>query len=106
MIKIGDFEKLDLRTGKVISAERVEGTRKLVKLEVDIGDEKRQLVAGIAEFYKTEELIGKTIIVLANLEPKVIRGLVSQGMLLAAIVDNEPVLLTTDKPVPPGSKIS
>lgn len=104
-IDIKEFERLDIRVGKIVKAERVPRTTKLLRLEVDIGDEVRQLVAGIANEYSPEELIGKFIIVLANLKPKVIRGIVSQGMLLAADVNGKPVLLTTDKPVPPGSKV-
>jgi len=106
MISFEDFLKIDIRVGKVISAERVKNSVKLVKLIVDLGLEKRQLVAGIAGYYSPEELIGKNIVVLANLKPKKIMGIESQGMLLAAVVDNKPVLLTTDKDVPPGTKVS
>ena len=106
MISFEDFLKMDIRVGKVISAERVKNSVKLVKLIVDLGLEKRQLVAGIAGYYSPEELIGKNIVVLANLKPKKIMGIESQGMLLAAVVDNKPVLLTTDKDVPPGTKVS
>lgn len=70
-----------------------------------MGTEKRQLVAGIGDVYKPEKLVGKQIIVVANLKPKVIRGVVSQGMLLAADVNGKPVLLTVDRPVPPGTKV-
>lgn len=104
-ISIKEFEKLDIRVGKVIKAEKVPGTTKLLRLEVNIGSEIRQLVAGIASEYSPEELINKLIVVLTNLKPKVIRGIVSQGMLLAADVNGRPVLLTTDKLVPPGSKV-
>lgn len=106
MISFEDFLKMDIRVGKVISAERVKNSVKLVKLIVDLGSEKRQLVAGIAGYYSPEELVGRNIIVLANLKPKKIMGVESQGMLLAAVVDNKPVLLTTDKDVPPGTKVS
>ncbi len=106
MITIADFQKIELKTGVILKAEKVPGTTKLVKLEVDLGKEKRQLVAGIADVYKLEELTGKTIIVVANLQPKKIRGIESKGMLLAAIEKGKPVLLTTDKPVSPGSKVS
>jgi len=104
-VEIQDFEKLDIRIGKILRAERVPRTTKLLRLEVDIGGEIRQLVAGIASEYSPEDLIGRLIVVLVNLKPKVIRGIVSQGMLLAADVDGKPVLLTTDKPVPPGSRV-
>lgn len=106
MIDYSDFQKLELRTGKVESAEKVEGADKLLKLQVNIGDETRQLVAGIAEEYNAEEMVGKTIIVLTNLEPKSLRGVESQGMLLAAVEDSRPVLLTTEKEIQPGTKVS
>jgi len=105
MITFEDFQKLDLKVGKVESAERVEGTDKLVKIDVDTG-EKRQLVAGIAESYSPEELVGKQVIILANLEPRTLKGVESQGMLLAAVDDGKPVLLTTEKEVKPGTKVS
>jgi len=104
-INFEEFQKIDLRVGKIIEAEKIEGTDKLLKLKVDLGGEKRQLVAGIAKFYQPEDLIGKEIIVVANLEPKILRGIESQGMLLAADVEGKPVLLKPDKEVPPGTKI-
>ena len=107
-IKIEEFERLDLRIGRIKDAARIEGSRKLIKLEVDIGDESgrnRQLVAGIADEYKPEELIGKLVPVLVNLEPKKLMGIESQGMLLAVSVDGKPVLLHPDKDVPPGSRV-
>ena len=100
------FKKIDLRVAKVEKAERVEGTHKLLKLVVDLGSEKRQLIAGIAEVYSPEDLVGRQIVVVANLKPKKIRGEWSQGMLLAAVVDGKPALLTVDREVPPGSKIT
>lgn len=103
-LKIEDFEKLDLRIGKVLSARRVEGTTKLLALEVDIG-ERRTLVAGIADRYAPEELIGRSVVVLANLEPKRIRGIDSQGMVLAAVVGESAFLLTVDGDVPPGTRV-
>jgi methionine--tRNA ligase beta chain len=104
-IRFEDFQKIDLRVGKVLEAEKVEGSEKLLKLIVDLGSEKRQLVAGIAKFYKPEDLIGKEIVVVANLEPKNLMGIESQGMLLAADVNGEPVILIPEKEVPPGTKI-
>ena len=107
-MKIEEFERLDLRIGRIKDAARIEGSKKLIKLEVDIGDEhghNRQLVAGIADEYKPEELIGKLVPVLVNLEPKKLMGVESQGMLLAVSVDGKPVLLHPDKDVPPGSKV-
>ena len=104
-INFEEFQKIDLRVGKIIEAEKIEGTDKLLKLKVDLGEEKRQLVAGIAKFYQPEDLIGKEIVVVANLEPKILRGIESQGMLLAADVEGKPVLLKPDQEVPPGTKI-
>jgi methionine--tRNA ligase beta chain len=105
IIKFDDFQKIDLRVGKVLEAEKVEGSEKLLKLIVDLGSEKRQLVAGIAKYYKPPDLIGKEIVVVANLEPKKLMGIESQGMLLAADVNGEPVILIPIKEVPPGTKI-
>ena len=104
-INFEEFQKIDLRIGKIIEAEKIEGTDKLLKLKVDLGEEERQLVAGIAKFYQPEDLIGKEIVVVANLEPKILRGVESQGMLLAADVEGKPVLLKPDQEVPPGTKI-
>ena len=109
-ISIDDFKKIDLRVGKILSAERVEGSEKLVKLSVDIGEKGetgesavRQVVAGIGKAYSPEELVGKEIVIVANLEPRKLMGLESHGMLLAATDENGlPILLTADKEVTPG----
>lgn len=98
-----EFKKLDIRIGKILSAERVKGTDKLMKLEVDIGHGKRQIVAGIAEFFEPHYLIGKEVPVLLNLETRMIKGIESQGMILAVDVDGKPILLFPEKEVPPGS---
>jgi methionine--tRNA ligase beta chain len=103
MITFHDFKKLDIRIGKIVSAEKMEGTDKLLKLEIDLGSEKRQLVAGVAEVYASDQLIGKEVPVLLNLEPRSIRGVESQGMILAADADGKPVLLHPEREVPPGS---
>ena len=103
MITFEDFNKLEIRIGKILSAQRVEETDKLIELVVDIGVEQRSLVAGIAQWYSSEELIGKLIPVLVNLEPKKMRGITSNGMILAADVEGKPVLLHPDRDVPPGS---
>ncbi|MFH1833338.1 MAG: methionine--tRNA ligase [Candidatus Levyibacteriota bacterium] len=100
-----DFEKLEIRIGKVLAAEKVAGADKLLKLEVDFGAEKRQVISGIAEFYKPETLIGKESTFIMNMEQKVIKGLESQGMLMAVDVDGKCVLLSPDKEVPEGSVI-
>lgn len=105
MITYEDFIKLDIRIGKILSAEKVPGTDKLLKLDVDIGVETRQLVAGIAESYEPDHLIGKEIPVLLNLEPRRIRGVESRGMILAVDVGGKPLLLYPEREVPPGSII-
>jgi methionyl-tRNA synthetase len=107
-IDIDYFRKVDLRIGEVEQAERVPGSDKLLKIKVNLGDEKRELVAGIAGQYKPEELIGRQIVVVVNLQPKKIRGIWSQGMLLAASVGEEgtPVLIQPEKKVPLGSRIT
>jgi len=105
MINFEDFQKIDIRVGKVIEAEDIENSNKLLKLKVDLGIEKRQIVAGIKGFYKPEELMGKEIVVIFNLEPKVLAGIESQGMLLAADVDEKPIILIPEKEVPIGTKV-
>ncbi len=107
-VSFSEFKKLDIRVGEIVSAERIPGSRKLLKLKVNLGSEERQLVAGLAEHYTPEELVGKQIVVLANLQPRKFMGVESQGMLLAAVVGEEgkPVLLTPEKKVPPGSPVS
>lgn len=108
MISIGEFKRVELRVATVEKAEAVSGADKLLRLEVDLGDEKRQLVAGIALQYEPEELIGKQIVVVTNLQPAVIRGIESKGMLLAAVYNGEKdlALVTVDKDVPNGAKVS
>jgi methionyl-tRNA synthetase len=105
-IKYEDFTKLDLRTAKVLSVDKVEGADKLYKLIIDLGSERRQIVAGVAQQFPPEDLLGKTIVVVANLEPRKVRGVESRGMLLAAIADDAPVgIITADRDVPPGAKV-
>ncbi|MGC8970644.1 MAG: methionine--tRNA ligase subunit beta [bacterium] len=104
-ITIEEFQRIDLRIGKVIDAKNVEGARKLLQLTVDIGTEYRQLVAGIAEVYKPEDLIGKEVVIVANLKPAVIRGITSNGMILAASSDGVISILSPDKEMPPGAKV-
>ncbi len=104
-IAYDDFAKLEIRIGKIEAAEKVVGTDKLLKLSVDIGAEKRQLVAGIADTYTPESLIGKKIVVLANLKPRVIKGTESKGMLLAADVEGKAVLLALDREAPVGAAV-
>ena len=105
-INLEDFQKIDLRVGEITAVERLEGTNKLLVLQVSLGDEERTLVAGLAPFYSPEEMVGKKIIVLANLKPANIRGIKSQGMLLAADNGQGTVsILTLDRDIAPGSKI-
>jgi len=105
-ISIDEFMRVDLRVGVVKSVERIPGSEKLYKITVDLGElGERKVVAGIAPWYKPEELLGRNIVVAANLQPKKIFGEVSEGMLLAADVNGVPVLLTTDKPVKPGVRV-
>ena len=105
IINFDDFSKLNIRVGKIIGAEDVEGSNKLIKMKVDIGDEERQIVAGISKYYSLDELTNKTVIVLINLEPRKIFGIESQGMLLASIDGDKVSLLQTDKEMVPGSEI-
>ncbi|MCK9446161.1 methionine--tRNA ligase subunit beta [bacterium] len=106
IINFEEFEKADLRAGKVIEAERVEGSDKLLKLQIDLGEEKRQILAGIGKAYTPEELINKTLIVIINLEPRMLMGLESQGMVLAVKDINNLSILVPEKEIVPGSKIS
>ncbi|MBI4406649.1 methionine--tRNA ligase subunit beta [Candidatus Micrarchaeota archaeon] len=105
MVSFEEFAKLDIRVARVDAAEKLEGSDKLLKLVVEIGAEQRTLIAGIGKSYSPEELIGKKIVVLTNLEPRVIKGIKSQGMLLAAGGQNV-VLLTLDKEVELGARVS
>lgn len=106
MISIDDFKNIELKIGKILSAERVEGSLKLVKLQVSLGNEERQIVAGIGKAYEPESLLGKEIVVVANLEPRMVMGLESQGMLLAASdADGVPILLIPEREIAPGSLV-
>jgi len=104
-VKIDHFLKIQLRVASVLTAERIEGTDKLMRLEVDLGDEQRQLVAGVAEAYTTEEIVGRRIVVVANLKPARIRGVESQGMLLAADLDGRPSLVSVENGVALGTRV-
>jgi methionyl-tRNA synthetase len=104
-VSFDDFQKLDLRVGRIISAEPVPKADKLLKLTVDLGREQRTVVAGIAQGYRPETLAGKSIIVVANLAPRMLRGIESQGMVLAAESDGQIILAGFDGPVAPGSKV-
>ena len=127
-ISFEDFKKLDIRIGEILAAEKVEGSEKLLKLTVDFGPApikpepvgewievqtddkaegriKRQIIAGIAQFYAPEALVGKLCPFAYNLEPKMLAGLESQGMLLCPSDKGNPILLHPDKMVPPGSVV-
>jgi len=104
MISIDEFNKIDLRVGKIEEAEKIENT-KLIKLLVNLGDSRKTIVAGIGEKYDVEELLGQLVVVVNNLEPKEIRGIKSEGMLLAVDSKNGPVLLVPLEQVDPGSKV-
>lgn len=105
MITLDEFKKIDFRVAKIVAAQKIERSQKLLKLQLDMGEEQRQIVSGISEFYEPESLIGKEIVIIANLAPRVILGIESQGMLLAADADGKPVLVTVDSEVAPGTKI-
>jgi len=105
-ITIDDFAKIKMRVGKVLEAEKVEKSDKLLKLKVSLGDEERTIVSGIAQYYEPQELIGKNVIVLTNLKPRKIFGIESHGMLLAAKDGERLTVLTTDKDVGVGSPVS
>ena len=101
-ITIDDFEKVDLRVVKVLACEPIKGAKKLLKLKVDLGGEERQVVSGIAKYYKPEELIGKNVVLVANLKPVKLRGELSQGMILCAAPDDDSELKIVD----PGEILS
>lgn len=105
-ISFEEFQKMDLRVARVVEAAAVEGANKLIRMVIDLGTERRQIVAGIAPQYAPEQLVGKTIIVVANLAPRKLRGVESKGMLLAAHDGEALRLVTTDVPAAPGSKVS
>ena len=106
MISIDEFRKLELKVATIKGAEAHPNADKLIVLQVDLGSEQRQICAGIRNHYTPEELIGKQIIVVANLQTAKLRGLESQGMLLAASDEDRVIILTPDKPVQPGSQVS
>lgn len=105
MVTLDDFKKIELKVGRVVSAEKIDGSVKLLKLQVDFGKEQRQILSGIGQYYTPESLIGRQIVAITNLEPRSMMGLESQGMLLAANGDR-PYILAPDGDVPPGSPIT
>jgi methionine--tRNA ligase beta chain len=106
MVSFDDFKKLDLKVGEIISVEHVPNADKLVVLQVDLGGKQAQLVAGLRQLYKEDELKGKRIVVVTNLDPATIRGIKSEGMLLAAVDGSDVSLLTVDRPIKVGSSVA
>lgn len=108
IIKFSDWEKIDLRTGEILEVEDIKGADKLYKLKVDLGTETRTLVAGLKQYYSKEELEGKKCIVFCNLEPRKMKGITSEGMILAAVNDDhsEVKLLQPDGVIELGSRVS
>ncbi len=105
-ITFDEFKRMDLRVAEILQAERVEGTNKLIKMKIDIGDETRQMIAGIADTYAPEDLTGKKLIVIVNLKPAVIRGIESQAMLLAAVKpDDSAIVPFFSEDVPTGATV-
>lgn len=105
LIEINDFAKVELKTARVVFAEKVKGSSKLLRLEVECGSEKRQLVAGVAKHYTPEEMVGKTVVIVANLKPAKLMGIESQGMVLAASIGKELNMVTVDKEMDHGAKV-
>jgi tRNA-binding protein len=104
-ISYDDFAKLDLRVAKIIGTEPIPGKSRIIKGTIDLGDDKRDVIIGGAQYYQPEDLVGKVVIVIANLEPKKMAGVESNAMLLAADVDDKPFWLTVNEEVPLGSPI-
>lgn len=104
MITLDDFKKLEIRIGKVVSAERIPDADKLIRFIFDLGDEQRQIMAGMAEFFDDPSIfVGKELPIIVNIEPRKFRGYESRGMIIAVDVNDLPVLLHPEKEVPPGS---
>lgn len=104
-VTIEEFQKIVLKTAKVLEAEKIEDSTSLIKCILEVGESKRQIVAGIGQHYTPEELVGKTIVIVENLKPAKVRGIMSQGMLLAAVEKDSIVVLTTDKPIASGTDV-
>lgn len=105
-VAIDDFAKLEFKVGTIVQAEQIEGSEKLLKLSVDFGEENpRQVLSGIKLYYKPEDLQGKQFVFITNLEPRKMMGLESQAMIMAADADEDVILITPQKQVPPGSRI-
>lgn len=105
-ITIDDFKKVQLRVAKVVEAKFHENANKLLVVKVDVGGEVRQIVSGIRTWYTPEQLVGKSVVVITNLQPAMIRGVESNGMLLAASSGDQVIVVTTEKEAAAGSKVS
>ena len=106
IINFQDFKKINLRVGKIINVESLQGYNKILKILVDLGNEKREIMSGIAKYYSPQDLINKYVVVCTNLEPKKFGDHISNGMILAAEDNKKPILLTVFEEVQPGSEIS
>ncbi len=106
VVTMREFKRLDIRIGTVAEVERVPGSDKLYKMRVDVGDEVRQIVTGLVDWYTAEELVGKVIAVVMNLKPAKIFGQWSYGMLLAAEMGEDLALLTVDREIPNGARVT
>jgi methionyl-tRNA synthetase len=102
-VSFSDFQKLSFRVGKITAAERIPNMKKIVKVQVDVGDRTAQAIAGGAEFYEPSSFVGKRVVVLTNMEPKVIAGVKSEVMLLAADLNGKPIWVTVSDDVPAGT---
>lgn len=104
-ITFKDFEKLSFKVGKITAAERIPGMKKILKVQVDIGESSVQAIAGGAEYYEPSSFVGKRVVALTNMEAKTIAGLKSEVMLLAADLQGKPIWVTVEGDVPPGTKV-
>ena len=104
-ITFSDFQKLSFKVGKITSAERIPNMKKVLKVQVDIGERTAQAIAGGAEFYEPNSFVGKRVVVVTNMEPKQIAGVKSEVMLLAADLNGKPVWITVNDDVPPGTTV-
>ncbi len=105
IIGFQDFQKINLQVGKITKVENLKGYNKILKIMVDLGNEEREIISGIAKYYSPDNLINRYVVVCTNLEPKKFGEYISNGMILAAENDNKPVLLTVSEDVEPGSQI-
>jgi methionine--tRNA ligase beta chain len=105
IITFKEFEKLSLKVGKITAAERIPGMKKILKVQVDIGDRIATAIAGGAEFYEPSDFVGKRVVALANMESRTIAGVKSEVMLLAADLQGKPIWITVEEDVPAGTKV-